>query len=247
MSTTVVSTTPSRKRAFRKLTYSKSSVSPFKRRRTTTPMRVMPYRQSYVSRGVSGYVRGPIPRTTTVRLRYAESVVAGTPLEYLFNLNSIHDPNRSGTGHQPYGHDTLATLYNYYRVMRVDYKLTFYNQSSGINTMLCAGLYANTNTSAATTEVWREMPGCRSDIVPVFKPLIYKGTYYPYKVVGVSKTSYLAEDQYQGNFGGSPTATQIMHIAMTSPGGTTATSDLLCYVQLWYTCKLDDPKQLGQS
>ena len=48
------------------------------------------------------------------------------------NLNSIFDPNRTGTGHQPYAHDTFQALYNRYRVISTSWVITVYNASTPI-------------------------------------------------------------------------------------------------------------------
>lgn len=64
----------------------------------------------------------PFPAVAYARLRYSEVVSlnpsAGVPAVNLFRAGSIYDPNQSGAGHQPYGHDTYATIYNHYKVIR---------------------------------------------------------------------------------------------------------------------------------
>jgi len=35
----------------------------------------------------------------------------GAAAGYVFNLNSLHDPNTSGVGHQPTGFDQLIAIY----------------------------------------------------------------------------------------------------------------------------------------
>lgn len=46
--------------------------------------------------------------------------------EQVFRLNSLYDPDLTGTGHQPYGFDTLATMYYKYKVrfVRVSLKVS---------------------------------------------------------------------------------------------------------------------------
>lgn len=62
-----------------------------------------------------------IADTTKVHMKYAEDInvtVNGTlGADYLFRCNSIHDPNQSGVGHQPLGHDQYANFYKRYTVV----------------------------------------------------------------------------------------------------------------------------------
>lgn len=51
---------------------------------------------------------------------------AATSAEYSFRLNSVFDPNVTGVGHQPRGHDQWATLYRRYLVHGCKYKIDFY-------------------------------------------------------------------------------------------------------------------------
>ena len=64
----------------------------------------------------------PFPDSKIVTMRYCESfsvdaAVTGTA-SYFFRANSIFDPNFTGGGHQPYGHDTFLTIYNHYEVIK---------------------------------------------------------------------------------------------------------------------------------
>lgn len=62
----------------------------------------------------------PFPNQATAIMRYSEVISLNpgiaTPAAYLFRANSIFDPNFSGIGHQPYGHDTYSSIYNHYCV-----------------------------------------------------------------------------------------------------------------------------------
>ncbi|WP_445772375.1 hypothetical protein, partial [Rheinheimera sp.] len=64
----------------------------------------------------------PFPSMMRNRLRYSEAISLTTvassddAVAVYFSANGIFDPNVTGGGHQPYGHDTLANLYNHYRV-----------------------------------------------------------------------------------------------------------------------------------
>lgn len=62
-----------------------------------------------------------VPDKHTVRLRYVQLVqlnpLAGVPASHVFRANSIHDPDFTGIGHQPLGHDQWVPFYNHYNVI----------------------------------------------------------------------------------------------------------------------------------
>lgn len=69
------------------------------------------------------------PPNQVVKMRYSQLINFPYSLAsasfHVFRANSIFDPDHSGTGHQPMGHDQWAQFYNHYRVLgskiRVDY------------------------------------------------------------------------------------------------------------------------------
>lgn len=94
------------------------------RKRVTSGMRK--YRKRAANRKlVVNSALQPIPQRYITKMKYSEQVSTDAAGRYMFNLNSIFDPNRTGTltGHQPYGFDTLATLYNRYRVISCGYRI----------------------------------------------------------------------------------------------------------------------------
>lgn len=73
-----------------------------------------------------------VPDYFTIVLPYAETFRDGsnpvtTNLERYFRLNSIFDPDLTGTGHQPKGRDTWANVYQYYRVLSTEVTITWQN------------------------------------------------------------------------------------------------------------------------
>ena len=67
----------------------------------------------------------------TVRLTYVDSYLTtlhpGTAATRTFNMNSIYDPDYTGTGHQPFFRDMWASQYDYYAVLSCDYHIEGYN------------------------------------------------------------------------------------------------------------------------
>lgn len=62
----------------------------------------------------------PFPAVHTATLRYSTTITldpnAGFVASHLFRTNSIFDPDYTGIGHQPFGHDQYAAIYAHYRV-----------------------------------------------------------------------------------------------------------------------------------
>lgn len=61
------------------------------------------------------------PQQMKVRLKYVDEYVmtstAGAVANQAFRMNSVFDPDFTGVGHQPYGFDQYASLYNVYTVL----------------------------------------------------------------------------------------------------------------------------------
>lgn len=49
--------------------------------------------------------------------------------EFVYNCNSLFDPDKTGVGHQPYGFDQMALLYKRYKVNAVLVELTYSDPS----------------------------------------------------------------------------------------------------------------------
>jgi len=105
----------------------------YKKRRTTTRKRKS--KRSSRSKKTKGvYSKVSIPRQITanrmmIKLPYWEVTTfvltsGATPYaEYVYLANSIYDPNSSGSGHQPRGHDQWSNLYTNYLVHGVSYNI----------------------------------------------------------------------------------------------------------------------------
>jgi len=63
----------------------------------------------------------PFPDRMRAILRYSDLILIqnslGVPTPQQFRTNSIFDCDVTNAGHQPYGHDTYANIYNHYKVL----------------------------------------------------------------------------------------------------------------------------------
>lgn len=88
-----------------------------------------------------------------IRLRYVEAATvnpgtSGALGVYTWRANGIYDPNVTGTGGQPSGHDQLALMYNKYCVVSSRFNVTLNTQTySATDAMAqCGVILTNTQT-----------------------------------------------------------------------------------------------------
>jgi len=64
--------------------------------------------------------RDPFPAVEKYQMRYSQTITINPGIGacgvYKFRANSIFDPDYTGIGHQPYGHDNLESIYQHYTV-----------------------------------------------------------------------------------------------------------------------------------
>lgn len=243
--------------------------SKFVKRRTKrwTPKKGM--RLNTNARGDVGHLRGPFksyvegdpfPPAKLYRLIYAEqyaltagtSGVVGTAIA--FNLNNINDPNLAGGasgGHQPYGHDTLATVYNKYKVSGVKIEAHFSDPSEdGIYILMEAtGQTATSTMAGSSINYATERPmvvtrylndtGSQQLKVSQFFPI--------HTLLGITKTQFNADtNQYSANMNDNPAAIPKLYIGLGSLRGSSA-ANAKCTVKLTYYTMCYDRLILGQS
>lgn len=187
----------------------------------------------------------PIPQRFITKMKYSETVAVAAGGNYAFNLNSVFDPNRTGIGHQPYGHDTLSTLYNRYRVISCGYRI---NIAMGATTspIQLAAMPANEVLSFGSISELRENPRAKYITQNPSSPSVYlsQKSYLP-SLVGRTKAQYMADDRYQAQVGATPAELAILNI-MTADAFDAPTVATL-QVVMEYTVEWFDIKHLAQS
>lgn len=227
----------------RKRTASDRSTS--SKRRRLGPRRLFP-RISTVT--VAG--RGPVAPRTVAKLKYNESFASnGTIFDTVFNLNSINDPNRTGAGHQPYGYDTYATLYNRYRVYKVDVVVQGASVSSTVGAAYKMTLVPNNTVAAYTdTSLAAESPDAYTKYVQAGTKTMFKMSYILPHITGATAVQYKADDRYQAAFGADPSEQICLHVCYASIGDTVVPNAVLGFtVTLIYHVEMFDPNNLAQS
>jgi len=162
------------------------------------------------------------------------------------NLNSIFDPDRTGTGHQPLGHDQLELLYNRYRVFAVSWRVEFPPVGSG---GAAATFYVTPKNDAISMAPMgpgavKETPHTLTKISRVDEPVVFTGRISLPKLTGQTSTQYKSGLEYQAAFGTNPSELQTLQIGAI-PFATTASYSF--DLTLMYHVECFDPKTLAQS
>jgi len=191
----------------------------------------------------------PIPQRYITKMKYSELVSTNANGFYSFNLNSIFDPNRTGIGHQPYGFDTLATLYNRYRVISCGWRIAPVAPAVLASSSVQLGcLPANEElTGILSMSECKENPRAKYSLTTTGGDIkfVTGKTYIP-SLVGRNKAQYMADDRYQAPVTSSPNELAILNV-FTAIGNVDNTATFPIQVLLEYSVEFFDIKHLSQS
>jgi len=202
---------------------------------------------------IVNFSSNPLPNEYFVRMKYVQTykALSSAGASYagnIFRLNSIYDPDESGVGHQPYGHDTLAPLFNLYRVLKtkivVEYQpevpsTAYYKPIIGI--LPCAQLPTITNFNhllELPKSVWKQ-----TDL----NTRRVSKSYNLANVVGVTKAQYKTDDIFMATVGANPSANCLAYVYIGLGNGGSPTIDYYVTVTMIFDVMWMNPKLQAQS
>ena len=215
-----------------------------------TKKRRMPLRKrarKYPAAGTVGKPM-PFPIRMVATLKYCETLSMLSSLTPLANINiaanSIYDPNLSGTGHQPYGHDVYSGIYNQYTVLKSRCRFKVGATSNSFFTW--GGGIEDTVGTTAAVDTWAERPTYKSRIQnqmgsPECLPIVLywdRNKRFPHN------------DTYRdlsAAFGTNPSEIEIFNIVAQTNSGTGTLGQLYCTVEVEYIVEMYEIKDLGDS
>jgi len=187
-----------------------------------------------------------------VSLRYnavfTTSIATLVGSNQIFNLNSLFDPDRSGIGHQPYGYDQLAAIYNRYRVLRVHWRVTMSPSSLSyflvvlpLNGLLASAIAGDTSYQTAT-----ENPRATSWVLGASgQSKCITGSLSLNDLNGCTRVEYLSDDRFEAQIGASPAEVMTLNIGLYNGNGSTIV--VTYQVELTYEVDLHDVISLSGS
>lgn len=206
------------------------------------------YRRSVARYGRALLPLSGFPDSKLVRLRYVETIniteaVLATA-NHLFSCNSIYDPNTSGTGHQPYGHDQWAALYNHYEVLGSKIRVLASSASAtGVGVIVGIQLSDDTSVAINTNELMENNKSKYRICVAGNPPTVLtqkwsQRRHFPGK---------RGDDNLSAMFGANPSEQMFYNIYLGSGNTTSAMSPVSLQVQVDYIVKVYERKQFSQS
>lgn len=195
-----------------------------------------------------------IASTRYVKLTYNTTINlqngAAAHAAHFFKCNSIFDPDDTGLGHQPLGHDEWANLYKKYLVTSCTMKAHFFREGTGNEPVAC-GFFLDKNASFDSyldtkLEQVRNSPSCVKTLLTNSREKVTLWRKYsPHTFF--DKIDATDDHQMSGAMGGNPTLPAYAGVWTQTYDGTAAVSQVKCTVTLYYTVKLMDPIMLTQS
>jgi len=205
--------------------------------------------RTYPANGTVGRPR-PFPTRMVATLRYCETISLLSSLTPLSNTNiacnSIYDPNLTGTGHQPYGHDTYAAIYNQYTVLRS--KITFRVGAYSSNPYITwgGGIEDTVSSSAIPVDTWAERPTYKKRIMTQMGSTAAQ----PLTLYWDRAQRFPTADVYRelsAPFGANPSEIEIFNIVAQTNSAAGTLGQLYVFVDVEYTCEFYELKDLGDS
>lgn len=185
------------------------------------------------------------PLSKVVKMKYNTSIrlspALGATANHYFSCNSIFDPDRTGVGHQPYTHDTWATIYQHYKVIKASIKVV---GTVTTNTPAIIGVRLNDDITGGVG----------------FDEVLESGK-SNYRVLGDTSTvgrlsrgfnSYkhfpgAGKQDIQAQFGSNPSEEAFFQLFGRHLNSTATGSNIDCVVTITYTVKMWELQDLGIS
>ncbi len=201
--------------------------------------------------------KNPFPARMNVRQNYAEIVTFTTGavgvmgVEQLYAINDQFDPNFTGVGHQPYGRDTLATIYNKYKVTGFSWELKFSDPSA--DGVACAIMFTPPHqvTTLAGLTISDVLEKQNTLVKYVndsgAQTIIMKGYYPMHKIAQITSLQFKANvEDYNALSGASPIKRPFLRLSAGSIRATAGTT-VVCSVRLTFHTTWYDRIVLAQS
>ena len=194
----------------------------------------------------------PLSQSKICKLRYVEAVAIdsglGTIGSYAFNASGLFKPNVFATGHQPYGFDTLMTMYNHYQVLGARIRVSVATGQISDAHFIAVKVDDNTTLTSTSPQLLLEQPNMTRKLVSnTNQSTIITANFSATKFWKLKNLSGQYNSELVGDVAANPIDSAFFNIII---GPYTATQDLAslpCIVEIEYIAKFFEPKDLPSS
>jgi hypothetical protein len=179
-----------------------------------------------------------------VKMKYSSTLRLTPTLadndDYFFRANSIFDPDYTGSGHQPYTHDTWQTIYNHYKVLGATIKL---KATCTTDTPVLVGIRLSDDATAEQDlDSLLESNDCRHSIGQSKEKLMVVSHRF-------NSNTTLPESgpQAVAAFGSNPSEVTFFHCFGRHLNANNTGAVIECLFEITYTVKMWELKDLGKS
>lgn len=197
--------------------------------------------------GVMNYLPVWISAPMRYNETFTQSLVTNAFNQQSFRANSLFDPNRTSTGHQPLGFDQLAASYNRYVVDKVSWYISIPGSTDVFHASVGITNEQITVSSVATWDTFNECPTVRNQTSAVngSVPMIFTGKKSLPHFYGSGIDKYYTDDSFQALVSASPAESIDLNVVLYNISGTTVS--VRYTVNLKYRAIFFDPVTPTQS
>lgn len=196
-------------------------------------------------------LRTPVADRAIVRMPYYEMIELAPPVgsysQYRFQ-SSCHDPNLSGTGHQPLWWDQYKFMYNNYRVHGFKYNIRLVNDRDSSTFVACNVQSSSfVASSSIQTEIER-LTNRGHGVIHKYgnhDQKMFRGYVDVAKVEGLSKKDFGGHEAYEGSVNADPAKTAKIGISYQSTDS--ASGRMLLQAKLIYYVEFYDKISVAGS
>lgn len=166
---------------------------------------------------------------------------SGLLQDLILRINSLYDPEYAAGGHQPFGRDNMASLYNKYRVFGMKYRITFWNTDSSVP-LLVAVVPTNSYSSDTVMNTIMERGYAKHRVIPCLSAGglgVIKGYASMAKVHGVKKSVVKNDDTFAAFASAEPSREAFLHIYV-APIDAASAITVRINVECTYMCQWFD-------
>lgn len=193
------------------------------------------------------------PDSVRVTLKYAEKLLMSTltttgAWTYVYRLNSVFDPNFTGTGHQPNGFDQWSAFYGKYRVIGGNWKVTMANQDAQYQLDVVAVERANDNSIDSNLYDYLQEPRSHyACAAPRGSPAVSLGSHFSnQRLLGLKKDEF-ADQDYAALVTTNPAVLTWLNLFVQVSGGELSGADQSILIEIEYQVEFYEREELDAS